>query len=69
MHQVGPDPSGGRATREQMFAALKAIPGDAPPEMYQQALQSVQYGGPQAQFGMNGEPQGPGNPFGDPYGT
>lgn len=69
MHQVGPDPSGGRATREQMFAALKTIPGDAPPEMYAQALQSVQYGGPQAQLGMNGEPQGPGNPFGDPYGT
>lgn len=69
MHQVGPDPNGGRATREQMMAALKMVPGDAPPDMYAQALQSVQYGGPQAQFGMNGEVQGPGNPFGDPYGT
>lgn len=69
MHDVGPVPNGGRATREQMMAALRATPADAPPDMYAQALQSVQYGGPQAQFGTNGEVQGPGNPFGDPYGT
>jgi len=69
MHDVGPPQNGGRATREQMMAALRATPADAPPDMYAQALQSVQYGGPQAQYGMNGEVQGPGNPFGDPYGT
>lgn len=68
MHQIG-DPSQQRATREEMFAALRMTPPDAPAEQFGQALQYARHGGQQTQFGMNGEVQGPGNPYGDPYGT
>jgi len=68
MHQVGPDPTGGRASREDMLAALRMTPENASPEQFTQALHYARSSGSQ-QFGMNGEVQGPGNPFGDPYGT